>query len=208
MTKAVWGRSARGTVAAVIAVVSVSCGDLTRQGQGSSYLIVRQIEAAQGHAPDEFFGTLSSDVETIIDGVKGIFPDLGRVTLQLALKDPGPGASPNSPSVANQITVERYHVEFIRADGRNTQGVDVPYAFDGAFTATVPAEGTVTASFVLVRLQAKNEAPLRALVSVLNPVIISTIARVTFYGRDQTGREVSVTGQIDVSFGNFADPTS
>jgi hypothetical protein len=39
-------------------------------------------------------------------------------------------------------------------------------------------------------------------------VIISTIARVTFYGRDQTGREVTVTGpQISVNFGNFADPS-
>jgi hypothetical protein len=29
---------------------------------------------------------------------------------------------------------------------------------------------------------------------------------VTFYGRDQTGREVSVTANILIDFGNFADP--
>jgi hypothetical protein len=29
---------------------------------------------------------------------------------------------------------------------------------------------------------------------------------VTFYGHDQTGREVSVTGNIDVSFANYGDP--
>jgi len=29
---------------------------------------------------------------------------------------------------------------------------------------------------------------------------------VTFYGHDQTGREVSVTAKILVNFGNFADP--
>ena len=39
----------------------------------------------------------------------------------------------------------------------------------------------------------------------VNPVIISTIAEVTFFGRDQTGHEVSVTGRITVNFGNFAD---
>jgi hypothetical protein len=36
-------------------------------------------------------------------------------------------------------------------------------------------------------------------------VIISTIAKVTFYGHDQTGREVSATASISVDFGNFAD---
>ncbi len=39
-----------------------------------------------------------------------------------------------------------------------------------------------------------------------NGVIINTIAEVTFYGRDQTGREVSVVANIQVDFGNFADP--
>jgi len=37
-------------------------------------------------------------------------------------------------------------------------------------------------------------------------VIISTIAEITFYGRDQTGRDVSVTAQMLVDFGNFGDP--
>jgi hypothetical protein len=37
-------------------------------------------------------------------------------------------------------------------------------------------------------------------------VIISTVAEITFYGHDQTGREVSATGRLGVNFGNFADP--
>jgi hypothetical protein len=37
-------------------------------------------------------------------------------------------------------------------------------------------------------------------------VIISTIAEVTFFGHDQSGREVSVTGQILIDFGDFGDP--
>lgn len=205
MRKVVWSRTARVAVAA-IAFGSVSCGDLTRQGQSPAYLIITALEAAQGHATDEFFGSLLSDVVTVIDDVAGIYNDVGRVTFSLALKDPGPPTSPNTPTPANNITIDRYHVDFIRADGRNTPGVDVPYGFDGAFTVTVPAEGTVTGGFLLVRHQAKNEAPLRALSA--SGLIISTIARITFYGHDQTGREVIVTGQIDVSFGNFADPSS
>jgi hypothetical protein len=41
---------------------------------------------------------------------------------------------------------------------------------------------------------------------VSNPIVISTIAEITFYGHDQTGRDVSVTGRINVNFANFADP--
>ena len=60
-----------------------------------------------------------------------IFADLGRVTFKLGLKDPGPPASPASPTQNNWITLDAYHVQYIRSDGHNVEGVDVPYAFDG-----------------------------------------------------------------------------
>ena len=56
----------------------------------------------------------------------------------------------------------------------------------------------------VVRLQAKMEAPLQALAATGN--IISTIAELTFYGRDQTGREVIATGRMSINFGDYADP--
>jgi hypothetical protein len=62
----------------------------------------------------------------------------------------------------------------------------------------------VNGVFEIVRHIAKDEAPLKAL--AFNGVIISTIGEVTFYGRDQAGREVSVVGRIGVNFGNFGDP--
>jgi hypothetical protein len=182
-------------VLAVLLLAAVSCGDMARQGTGSSYLIVTSLVAGEDDT-----GTLRSDVLTVVDDVPTIIDDFGTVTFQLAMKDVGF----TEPSSNNFITINRYRVEFVRSDGRNTQGVDVPYTFDGAFTLTV-AEAA-SASFTLVRHQAKAEAPLAALAT--SPVIISTIARVTFYGRDQTGREVTVTGpQISVNFGNFADPS-
>ena len=109
-----------------------------------------------------------------------------------------------APSGMNEVTFTRYRVTYRRADGRNTPGVDVPYPFDSAATFTIPADGTITAGFVLVRHTAKEEPPLRALVR--NSVIISTIAEVTFFGRDQAGNEVIATGNIGVFFGNFGDP--
>ena len=91
-----------------------------------------------------------------------------------------------------------------RADGRNTPGIDVPFPFDSGATFTVPATGSVTAGFQLVRHSAKQEAPLSTL--AFNPDVIATLAEVTFFGRDQAGNDISATGTIGVDFGNFADP--
>jgi hypothetical protein len=197
--KAVWGSGIRLVIGLLIAATSSACGDLQRQGQASSYLIVERLEAASGADPEEFQNTLNSDVLTLVDGVPSIFNDLGEVTFRLGMKDPGV----TEPTSANFITVNRYRVRFIRADGRNTPGLDVPYGFDGAMTISV-TEGGGVGSFELVRHIAKQEAPLAAL--AVNGVIISTVAEITFYGRDQTGREVSATATLLVNFGNFADP--
>ena len=186
----------------LLVMASVSCGSMTREGTSSSYLVIAGLDAASGSDPDEFEGDLESDVVTVVDERSSIFADIGRVRLVLALKDPGPSGSPLTPTPNNAITVDRYRVRFIRSDGRNTEGVDVPYGFDGAFTATVFEE--TQASFTLVRAQAKGEAPLAALANSF--LVISTIAEITFYGHDQTGREVITTGRIGVHFANFGDP--
>jgi len=202
MTKAVWGSGVKLAGAIALAVAVASCGDQTREGTAASYLVIATMEAASGADPTTFGTGLASDVITVKDNVATIFSDPGRVTLKLGLKDPGPASSPVTPTQNNWITLTQYHVEYVRSDGHNIQGVDVPYAFDGGLGATVSADTTV--GFTLVRNQAKAEAPLGALQA--NGIILSTIARVTFYGHDQTGREVSVTGNIDVTFANFGDP--
>jgi hypothetical protein len=201
MTKAVWGAGIRLAGAVVLVLASVSCGDLTREGQSSSYLIINALEASAGNDASTFTTNLLSDVVTVVDSRPTYFNDVGRVTFALGLKDAGSASAPTKPTQANWVTVDRYHVRFIRSDGRNTPGVDVPYGFDGAFTVTV--SGDVTGGFELVRVQAKLEAPLAALAA--NGVVISTIAEVTFYGHDQTGRDVSTVGRIGVDFANFAD---
>jgi hypothetical protein len=101
--------------------------------------------------------------------------------------------------------VTRYRVDYRRADGRNTPGVDVPYGFDGATTGTI-SESQVTLAFVLVRVQAKLESPLANLAGLGGAQAISTLADVTFYGRDQAGNDVQVTGSINVTFADWSDP--
>jgi hypothetical protein len=48
--------------------------------------------------------------------------------------------------------------------------------------------------------------PLKLLVGGGPAYSISTIARITFYGQDQAGHEVSATGQISVNFADWGDP--
>lgn len=188
--KVVWGARGRVTVALTGVLLLMSCGQAVRQGQASSYLVITSLTG--GSQNDS---TVESDV---VSDTGSVFTDSGRVTFQVLMKDAG-GLG---PSPVNAITITQYRVEYVRSDGRNAPGVDVPFAFTSGVTATITASGGV--DFTLVRIQAKQEAPLKALAFRGGAQAITTVARVTFYGRDQTGREVSVTGNIEVTFADWA----
>lgn len=182
----------------IAAVLSSGCGEFVRQDRSPVTVVIDRLEGATGGV-DTFGNTLFSDVQTVVDGVETIFGDSGRVTMRIIMKD-----IVTTPSGINAVTINRYHVTYRRTDGRNTPGVDVPYPFDSAVTFTVAPGAQSSAPFLLVRYQAKNEAPLAALVR--SSIQISTIAEVTFFGRDQAGNAVSATGNIGVEFGDFGDP--
>ena len=188
--KVVWGARVRMSAALLAVLVLVSCSDAVRQGTGSSYLVITSLTGGEQND-----ATVQSDV---LSDEGGIVQDPGQVAFSLQMKDPNGLA----PSAVNAITITQYRVEYVRSDGRNVEGVDVPYAFSSGVTATVA--GSATVSFTLVRAQAKHEAPLKALGGHGGAQHINTVARVTFYGRDQAGREVSVTGNIEVSFADWA----
>lgn len=181
-------------------LATAGCGEAVRQGTGAAFLVIDSMLGARGGSTTlTYENVLRSDVQT----KGGVFEDNGRVTLRLAAKDLTSPLTTN-----NDITINRYRVVFRRSDGRNQPGVDVPYPFDGAVSFTVRPEGA-TAMFVLVRAQAKLEPPLVTLVNQPQffggGVVISTLADVTFYGRDQTGHEVSVMGTLGVNFADWAD---
>ena len=206
-------RSVRPAAVAGLALVAIgasACGSATqREGQSASFPIISALEGANGaRGTSPLFTTsaVPSDVITFIKSKNSwtVFSDPGRVTMRLAMRDV---TNPNDPTANNEITFRRYRVVYRRSDGRNTPGVDVPYAFDGGITFTIVPGAEVSAPFELVRVQAKNEAPLVQLISGGSPAVsISTLADVTFYGQDQTGREVTVTGTISVDFANWGDP--
>jgi hypothetical protein len=190
---------------AAVTAAQVSCGSVVRDGKSSVYLVVDSLLAKRAGSSDPEGGTLLSDVVT-----KGsTFNDVATVTLRMSPKDIGPTATTTQPSLNNEVTINRYRVVYRRADGRNTPGVDVPYGFDGAATGTIPVGGTLKLGFELVRHVAKEESPLIQLrfTNGNTPPAISTITDVTFYGRDQVGNELNVTGSIMINFGDFADPS-
>ena len=203
-----FGRATRGTAVrrllssafvAASALAVTACSETVRTGNASVYLVMSQLGASPGGASSSTFDTkLSSDVVT--NGT--VYEDLGQATISLGQKDITSPISSN-----NYVTITRYHVDFVRSDGRNTPGVDVPYGFDGAVTFTV-TEGAAAGTFVLVRAQSKLEPPLISLRGGGGQIAISTIAQVTFYGRDQVGNDVSVSGSIGVNFADWGDPSS
>jgi hypothetical protein len=195
-------------MAAAVAA-SASCGDVVRDSRAPVILVMESLQGAPsgGHGANTFTGNLLSDVQVLVttpapctpdNPCATVFNDLGQASISMAPKN-----IDIAPTSNNQVTITRYHVEFARADGHNIPGVDVPFPFDGASTATVPISGVVQISFELVRHTSKEETPLVQLIS--NPAIIHTIAHVTFYGTDIVGNAVSVTGSMSVDFGNFGD---
>ena len=191
----------------VLVAATASCGDVVRGGRSSVFLVMDSLAGSPGggHGAGSFSGVLQSDVIVFLTSpapctperqCPAVFSDSGQAVLRLVAKDISV-----APTSNNAVTISRYHISFRRADGRNTPGVDVPYGYDGAVTATVP--GTATIGFELIRHVTKEEPPLVQL--TVNPSIIYTIAEITFYGADVVGNAVTATGNISIEFGNFGD---
>jgi hypothetical protein len=192
-----------GLGAVALSAGMAGCGsEMVRDSHSPVRLIVSSLEVNEQN-------TLLSDVIRLVrqpapcsaqSPCPSVFNDMATVSLTLQFRD---AATSISPTLVNQVTINRYRVKYRRADNHNNPGVDVPYDFDSALTVTVPASGNAEAAFQIVRHSAKEEAPLAAL--RYTDDIISTIAEVTFYGRDQAGNDVSASASIGIDFGDFAD---
>ena len=186
-------------------LASVSCGDVVRDKPRAGGPVVNTLEAAPsgGHGANTFTGTLLSDVVVLSTAAPcsatapcaTVFNDLGRVVLGIAPKN-----ITVTPTSNNQVTISRYHVDFIRADRHNIAARRRAVSVRRRGHRHRAGERHLTLSFELVRHTAKEESPLAQLAS--NPAIIHAIARITFYGQDLVGNAISVTGSMNVDFGN------
>jgi hypothetical protein len=198
-------------VVAALVTTGLSCGKVSRAGRGSSFLVIDSLTGIRGAVTlGQPTTNLVSDVVTNVttpdpcsttNPCPTVFSDVGEAVMHVVMKDAG-SSNPTAPNELSTITVTRYRVKYTRADGRNTPGVDVPHPFDGAVTVTVGSEAT-RFGFLLVRVQAKNETPLLQLRN--GSQFITQIAEVTFWGEDQAGNQVSITGNIQIDFGNYGD---
>ena len=190
------------------------CGEAVRSGRSPVVLIINRLEGAPGAEPANLSTVLHSDVETLVERTRDgeqsatptLFADVGQAELRLALKDVGQPGSPAAPTDNNLVTITRYRVSYRRTDGRNAPGVDVPYGFEGAATITLDGTGPAVLGLEVVRVQAKQEPPLRNLRGGGGAVAISAIADIEFYGRDMGGHDISAAGALTVVFADWADP--
>jgi hypothetical protein len=152
-------------------------------------------------------GDIRSDVSSFT-------PDVATVTVMLFRKNPTVPAS----TPLEDVRLERYEVRFLRSDGANVEGVDVPVRHTGPLNEIlhVPAEineETISVVIPVVRDQAKREPPLRNLIGVFTDQpngsltgagVITTIAEITIHGRQiTTGEGLSASARTRVIFADF-----
>ena len=110
MTRALlFRRAAMAPLLGALAFTAMACGEVARTGRAPAFLIIDALEADSGaDDADEYSTVLMSDVETLVQVQQGSqtirvptrFNDTGRVTLRLALKNPG---TPTAPGNARQM---------------------------------------------------------------------------------------------------------
>jgi len=169
--------------------------------RSSFELVVERIGAAGSDSTgDAYRAFVESDVAT----AGGVVQDTVRATLRLVAKDPSILPGPAAPTAAVFATIDRYRVRYVRSDGRDVPGVDVPHPWDGALALLVSFDGA-TGDFVLVRASAKLEPPLVKLRGGGGDVVINALAYLTFYGRDHAGARVEATGAVAIEFADRSD---
>jgi hypothetical protein len=176
------------------ALAGAGCSpDSATANKANVYLIVTEVETQAGGGETGAF--LMSDVSI------PVFNDNATVKLRNSAKNP----LVSNDGHYQDVALERYTVRYYRTDGRNTEGVDVPYAFQGPLAGTVEAEGETDAVFVLVRQQAKLEPPLSQLSKDGGGILITCFAEVNIFGHTLTGEVVSARATVSVTFADFPD---
>jgi hypothetical protein len=197
----------RAAVFAVVAVGLAGTGCVPDWAQTNSAPYILEISNIQ---PTHLF----SDVQI---GEGSIENDDVQVSVNAFRKNNN--ANLNTSPVEHMY-LERYEVRYFRTDGRNQEGVDVPFRITGPlgnlrFHTITQSELELTVPITIVRHQAKLEPPLRNL-RFLAPTdtgteqaggasVMTTIAEITIHARTVQGEALVARGNVQVSFANFAD---
>jgi hypothetical protein len=180
------------SVVGLLALGLVGCTpDWATQSAAQGQLLMTSINSGN---------VLDSDV-AISTGA--VCPDFVPIRLENHYKNP----HVSSTGFRDDIVIQRYEVHYRRSDGRNVEGVDVPYSISGNVNQEVIAESDATLSLEVVRRQAKLEPPLKNLTAVVGGSIIFTaFADITLVGKTTIDNVTNtVTGSLQIDFADFAD---
>jgi len=182
----------------IVVLLLAGCSAVENQGTSGTML---QIVSLTGNDLQGTAGSTTVFSDVLTNG--SIINDNGVAALM---------ALPLDPLLETQtpymdVLVDQIDIAFKRTDGRNVEGVDVPYRFTQPVSFLVPINGASTIPFVLIRHIAKTESPLIDLRDPLNPdQVLQLVAIITIHGKDKGGHRVApVTGNITVWCADFAD---
>ena len=177
-----------------------SCNPLEDESRSDSLLLVVRVTGTD--IEDNEVDFLQSDVVVFNpdSGSSTVAADAAKVTFAAQVLDPEPFLGTSS---YNDILVTHYTVAYSRSDGKNQEGVDVPYSFDGSLSARVQIDAQSDVSFVIVRAVSKLEPPLINLATGRGEGELKTTARIDFYGHDTLGNKVKATGYLSIFFANY-----
>jgi hypothetical protein len=167
----------------------------------------------------DFVQQNNADVLLIVADVNGsavllsdVNPVAGdSVSVAVAVRNKNQNAGVPVPNVLQAVIIERYEVRYYRSDGRNTEGVDVPYRISGNITTgiDVATSGTTPVVVEVVRAQAKLEPPLRNLRLVGtepggSALVLTCFAEITLHGKTVSGQAVTGSGRLQIDFSDWS----
>lgn len=179
--------------------VSACAPGFVEDNEGNVIIRIADItaEAGGGGAGSGVGTVLNSDVLT----EDSIFNDNATLVVQNISKNPETAILGRF----NDVILERYEVRYLRSDGLDQEGVDVPFRFGGTLNTLVPVNGQASVPIIIVRHQAKEESPLANLVGGGGASLVTMFAEITIYGRTISRKAVQDTGRLQINFADFAD---
>lgn len=182
----------------IAALFLASCVAKENDSTSGSFLVINSLT---GNDLEGVAGSTTVFSDVITDN--SIINDNGVAEVTAEIYNP---LSDADVSYFNNVIVDQIDVEFKRTDGRNVEGVDVPYRFTQPMNWLVAVESPQKIPFVLIRHVAKLEAPLLALREVSQSFVLQLVAKVTIHGKDLGGHRIApVSGYLSVWCANFAD---
>ena len=193
-------KAAIGTLAMLAAM---ACNPIENSTTSASLLTVVTITGLDLTLKDQNFTQSDVLLTDTTTGTSTITDDVAKASLTASMLAPNP---PAGTSQYNDIQLDKIVVSYTRTDGRNTEGVDVPYTFEQNVSQIIHIGQQATISFIIVRATAKQEPPLLGLrAGATRGEVIYTNAKIVFYGHDLAGKTVTATGYLPVEFADFAN---